>query len=198
MNDFDEDVNENMNVRLVTKQGDVIDFEATPEEVDEIKEQIHGALSDGSWGWIRIEKDDGRIEGISVESEFCAIRFRPYGRGEQFPDSKFVEFNFVGGGFLRAVCESAQAESLEHLMDEADGGVIEWNAGAHEIMVRTGALTRFVIDRHKERAPRPPRRDNRYDDRRGGNFRRDDRGGHRRGGYRQGSDRRPGGVRATW
>ena len=197
MNDFD-DMNENLNVRLVTERGDVIDFEATPDEAEEIKERVRNAFADDSWNWIRIEKEDGRIEGISVD-EMCAIRFRPYGRGEQFPDSKFVEFNFTGGGFLRAVCEAGQAASLEHLLDDASGGIVEWNAGAHEILVRTEALNRFVIDRHEERTPRPRRQyDDRRDDRRDfRNDRRNDRrGGGRRNNHRQ--DRRPSGVRATW
>lgn len=201
MNDFD-DMSENLNVRLVTERGDVIDFEATPEEAEEIKERVRGAFEDDSWNWIRVEKEDGRVVGVSVD-EMCAIRFRPYGRGEQFPDSKFVEFNFTGGGFLRAVCEAGQATSLEHLLDEASGGIIEWNAGAHEILVRTEALNRFVIDKHEERAPRPRRQydDNRRDDRR--DFRRNDRNDRndRRGGGGRRShrnDRRPSGVRATW
>lgn len=199
MNDYD-DMNENLNVRLVTEHGDVIDFEATPDEAEEIKTRIRSAYEDDSWNWIRVQKEDGRVEGVSVDS-MCAIRFRPYGRGEQFPDSKFVEFNFAGGGFLRAVCEAGQATSLEHLLDEAGGGLIEWNAGAHEIIVRTESLNRFVIDKHEERAPRPQRRE-RFDDRRDGrdyrNDRRPDRRPDRRGGRNNRQDRRPQGVRATW
>lgn len=148
------DDNLNLNIRVITENADVIEFEATPEEAEEIRTRIRSSYDNDSWGWIRIVKEDGRIEGVSID-EMCCVRIRPYGRGEQFPDSKFVQFQFAGGGYLRAVCEASQTVSLEHLLDESEGGLIEWNAGAHEIFIRSEAILHFVIDRHEERQRQP-------------------------------------------
>lgn len=95
-----------------------------------------------------------RCEGVWPRNpigsrEIAAVRVRPLGQGQEFADSRFVELQFKGGGFLRAIASAFEVQDLEYLILNGDQNVISWRAGTHEILLRRDHLSGCEIDRHK-------------------------------------------------
>lgn len=93
-------------------------------------------------------KDTATKDKINAK-EVAAVRVRPLGQGDFIADRRFVELQFKGGGFLRAIAATDEAKKLEALITQSNAPIIEWKAGTHDIWIRRDQLSGCEIDKHE-------------------------------------------------